>query len=138
MRLLFFDLGLAPESAHCIDLLLVCVSLLEFADIHLFCHTDLLVISDHLFLLVIKVVVHPADKDKSDDKTDQKAFPLEQYCKNYNKDDQAYADAYDPVSELLGIESLRRFDAFSIHLLSVQVFLIAGRRSVIVHVARHS
>ena len=129
---------LAPKPAHGLDLLLVGISLLEFAYIHLFGHTDLLIICYHLFLLVMKEVVHPADNSKADNKTDQETFPLEQYCQEHSEDDPADTDTYDPVSELLSIKSLRRFDAFRIHLLSVQVLLIAGRRSVVIHVARHS
>ena len=70
------NFSLAPESAHGLDLFLIGVPLLEFTHIHLFCHTDLLIVSDHLFLLVVKEVVYPSDNGKSDDKTDQETFPL--------------------------------------------------------------
>ena len=100
------NFSLAPEPAHGLDLFLIGVSLLEFTHIHLFSRTDLLIIRYHLFLLVMKEVVHPADNGKADDKTDQETFPLEQYCQEHSEDDPADTDTYDPVSELLRIKSL--------------------------------
>ena len=132
------DFGLTPCLAECLDLLFVGTPLLQLIHIHFLGHSDLLVVSDYLLLLVLQIEIRTAYKGQSYDQTYYETCPFKIYSKENNQRKPCNAAADQCISELLLIHRLRCLDPFSVELLSVKIFLISAGRTVVVHVARHS